>query len=38
VYAPRPFVLVILVRGISDQKKSAALMAEITRLLYETSR
>ena len=35
VYARRPFVLVILVRGISDQKQSAALMAEITRILYQ---
>jgi len=34
VYAPRPFVLVILVRGIEDSKESAALMADITRLLY----
>jgi beta-lactamase class A len=38
VYAERPFVLVILVRGIADDKKSAALMAEITRLLYEHTR
>jgi beta-lactamase class A len=34
VYAPRPFVLVILVRGLTDRKNSAALMAEITRQLY----
>jgi beta-lactamase class A len=34
VFAPRPFVLVILVRGIADKKESAALMAEITRRLY----
>ena len=34
VYAPRPFVLVILVRGIAEREKSAALMAEITRALY----
>ena len=34
VYAPRPFVLVILVRGMAEQKDSAALMAEITKLLY----
>ncbi len=34
VYAPRPFVLVILVRGLADRKDSAALMAEITRQLY----
>jgi len=34
VYAPRPFVLVILVRGIADSKQSAALMADIARDLY----
>jgi beta-lactamase class A len=34
VYAPRPFVLVILVRGLPDSKDSSALMADITRLLY----
>lgn len=35
VYAPRPFVLVILVRGLPDIKDSSALMADITRLLYQ---
>ncbi|HKW56119.1 MAG TPA: serine hydrolase [Candidatus Acidoferrum sp.] len=34
VYAPRPFVLVILVRGLADKKDSAALMADITRQIY----
>lgn len=34
VYGPRPYVLVILVRGIEDQKTSAALMAELSRLVY----
>lgn len=34
VYAPRPFVLVILVRGMAKQDESSALMAEITRSLY----
>ena len=34
VFAPKPFVLVILVRGIADTKISAELMAEITRELY----
>jgi len=34
VYAPRPFVLVVLVRGLPDHKDSAALMADVTRLLY----
>jgi beta-lactamase class A len=31
VYAPRPFVLVVLVRGIEEKKKSDALMAAIAR-------
>lgn len=34
VYAPRPFVLVILVRGLADMKDSSALMADITREIY----
>jgi beta-lactamase class A len=34
VFALRPFVLVILVRGLDDAKVSAALMADITRRLY----
>ena len=34
VYAPRPFVLVILTRGIEDPKQSSALIATITRQLY----
>jgi len=37
VFAPRPFVLVILVRGIADTKVSAALMADITRQLYQAT-
>ncbi|MFI5095612.1 MAG: serine hydrolase [Candidatus Acidiferrum sp.] len=37
VFAPKPFVLVILVRGIADIKVSAALMADITRLLYQAT-
>ena len=37
VYAPRPFVLVVLTRGIEDAKQSAALTAEITRLLYKAT-
>ena len=38
VFAPRPYVLVLLVRGIEDQKKSAALMAELSRAIYERER
>jgi beta-lactamase class A len=37
VYAKRPFVLVILVRGLADLKDSSALMADITRALYAAS-
>lgn len=37
VFAPRPFVLVILVRGIEDRNASAALMASIAKQLYEAS-
>jgi beta-lactamase class A len=34
VYGPRPYVLVILVRGIQDQKVSAALMADLSREVW----
>jgi beta-lactamase class A len=34
VYGRRPYVLVILVRGIQDQKESAALMAAISREVW----
>lgn len=34
VYAPRPFVLVVLVRGIEDRTKSTALIADIARAVY----
>ena len=34
VLAPRPFVLVVLTRGIDDQKRSTALIASIARQLY----
>ena len=37
VYAKRPYVLVILVRGIQEQKVSAALMEQISRKVYESS-
>jgi beta-lactamase class A len=37
VFAPRPFVLVILVRGLADSKDSAALIGEITRQLYRAT-
>jgi beta-lactamase class A len=37
VYAPRPFVLVILVRGLADIKQSSAVIADITRILYQAT-
>jgi beta-lactamase class A len=37
VYAPHPFVLVILVRGLADEKDSSAVMADITRVLYHAT-
>ena len=37
VFAKRPYVLVILVRGLTDIKQSAALMAEISSDLYRAS-
>lgn len=35
VFAPRPFVLVLLVRGIEDRDQSSALMADLTRICYQ---
>jgi beta-lactamase class A len=37
VFAPRPYVLVLLVRGIEDRKASGVLMADLSRLVYESS-
>lgn len=37
VFAKRPFILVILVRGLADTKESAALMADITGRLFEAT-
>ncbi len=37
VYGPRPFVLVILVRGMAQLKDSAALMADIARRIYQSA-
>jgi beta-lactamase class A len=34
VFAKRPYVLVVLVRGIQDKKESAALMAAMSRAVY----
>jgi beta-lactamase class A len=38
VYAPRPYVLVVLVRGIDDLRKSAAVMAAVSKAIYESPR
>jgi len=38
VYAQRPFVLVVLVRGMPDFKQSAALIAAIARDIHQLSR
>lgn len=37
VYAERPFVIVVLVRGIRDFSQSSSLIADITRDLYQAS-
>src|SRR5262249_15685426 len=34
VYGPRPFALVVLVRGIDDAKTGSALIADIARIIY----
>jgi beta-lactamase class A len=34
VYGPRPYVLVVLVRGIAEQKQSGALIASISREIW----
>jgi beta-lactamase class A len=35
VYGPRPYVIVVLVRGIQDEKASKALIADISRAAWE---
>jgi beta-lactamase class A len=37
VFAPKPFVLVVLVSGLQDKKQSAALMADIAKLAYRAT-
>jgi beta-lactamase class A len=37
VFAPRPFVLVILTRGLDDAAQASALIATITRELYRAT-
>ena len=36
VFGPRPFVLVVLVGGLEDQQASAAVIADITRIVYSS--
>jgi beta-lactamase class A len=36
VFGPRPYVVVLLVRGIQEQKESAALMARLARAIYQS--
>ncbi len=36
VYGPRPYILVVLVRGIADEKVSAKLIADISRVVWES--
>mgnify|MGYP003575657923 CR=1 FL=1 len=38
VYAERPYVLVVLTRGIEDQDASAKLIADISRVVYSVQR
>lgn len=38
VYGPRPFVIVVLVRGIAEERTSAALIAAITREVFDSIR
>ena len=35
VYGPRPYVLVVLVRGIQDEKASGAIIADISRAVWQ---
>jgi beta-lactamase class A len=35
VYAPQPYVLVVMTRGMADEAKSDLLIAEISRLVYD---
>ena len=37
VYAKRPYVLVVLVRGLDDAKRGSALIADISRIVYGAS-
>jgi beta-lactamase class A len=36
VYGPRPYTLVVLVRGIQDGKQAQALIAEISKVVWQS--
>ncbi len=38
VYAPQPYVLVVLVRGIDELNKSAAVIAAISKAIYQAQK
>jgi beta-lactamase class A len=38
VYGPRPYVLVVLVRGVPERRTSAALIASIARAVHDAVR
>jgi beta-lactamase class A len=38
VYGPRPYVIVLLVRGVDEKKKSGALMAAVSKTIFEATR
>jgi beta-lactamase class A len=37
VYGPRPYILVVLTRGIEDQKQAAALIARLSEAAYQSA-
>jgi beta-lactamase class A len=37
VFADRPYVLVVLVRGLDDRRQSGALIAELSKIVYEAA-
>jgi beta-lactamase class A len=36
VYGPRPYAIVVLVRGVDDEKQSAALIADVSRTIWQS--
>jgi beta-lactamase class A len=37
VYGPRPYVIVVLVRGLEDEKKSKTLIAEVSKAVWKSN-